>query len=281
MQSASLNSCLMVGLLATVSGCYSTYGYQYPYGYQPQYPSAPVYTVPQGQPYAPGGTIPPNTGSPTPLSPPSTYGNGSGGGGTTTDPNYDPNNPPGGTSGGNRPVPNPGDDVNGPAASNPGGLTPTSSQQVQPEEADPFGQQSSRRSVPVQPANTNADADNDLFELPRSSGSPPAMLQNVNYEPVVESVDPYGRDMRHANPEWLRGVVDYDAKTRTWQITYSNNPDRSDPNGGCLTLGQHTNLAKCHSGDIVLVEGAINANQTDARGKPVYSLDKITILEAQ
>ena len=78
--------------------------------------------------------------------------------------------------------------------------------------------------------------------------------------------------------QWLRGVVDYDSRERTWQIIYSATPDQRDPNGGSLTLGSHPALAGCRSGDIVLVEGAINSSQTDKRGKPLYAIDSVTAL---
>ena len=146
MPSASLKKLLLVGLLAP-AGCYSPYGNQSPYGYQPYgqpyqpaYPGNPVYTAPPGQPYVPGGTTP-GTGSPTPITPPSTYDTPSGGSSGGNAPTFDPN-PPAGSSGGNRVVPNPGDDLgtgSGPAASNPGTLQPTSSSQQCSDATGPAG----------------------------------------------------------------------------------------------------------------------------------------------
>lgn len=291
MPSASLKKLLLVGLLAP-AGCYSPYGNQSPYGYQPYgqpyqpaYPGNPVYTAPPGQPYVPGGTVP-GTGSPTPITPPSTYdtpGGSSGGNAPTFDPN-----PPAGSSGGNRVVPNPGDDLgtgSGPAAQNPGGLQPTSSSQRDTGLESPFEQESNLNNAPtrqVQPARISEETE-DPFEMPErpSSNSQPAMLQNVNYVAPPEGLNPYGRDTKHANPEWLRGVLEFDRKTKTWQITYSGNPDPRDRNGGSLTLASHADLSLCRTGDIVLVEGAIDGSQTDGRGKPLYALDRVTPLAAR
>lgn len=284
MQSASLNYLLWAGLVSAIAGCYSPYGYQSPYapgGYgqpmQPGYPGNPVYTVPQGQPYAPGGTIAPGTVSPTPITPP-TYDNG-GTSGKNDAPPFDANNPPAGNSG-NRTVPLPADDLNGPAASNPGGLQPTSSQRDNLQ--SPFQQESNNFGSPAQPANVGTQE--DPFEMPdrvSSAAEIPAVIQSVNFESPAERLNPYGRDVKHANPEWLRGVVDYDPQQRTWQITYADQPDPRDPNGGSLTLGKHAALTRCRSGDIVLVEGAIDASQVDRRGKPLYVLDKVTPLTTE
>lgn len=287
MQSASLK-CLALGLLATVAGCYSPYGYQSPYGpglYGQPYQPAPMYPGP-GTPYVPGGTTQPGIGTPTPLTPsnpPSTYDNGSGG--IKFDaPDFNPNpsgSPPtGNNNSGNRVVPDPGnldDPSSGPAASN-GGLTPTSNSQ-RIADPDPF-EESNNTGSPAPPARVTEEE--DPFEPPRrlSSEVQPrkGSIQMVSYERPASEPNPYGRDTKHPNPQWLRGVIDYDARERTWQIIYSATPDRRDPNGGSLTLGPHPDLANCRSGDIVLVEGAINASQTDKRGKPLYALDSVTPL---
>jgi hypothetical protein len=292
---------MLAGLLAFSSGCHSPYGYQspYPYGQQPVYPGGPGYVIPPGQPYVPGGSTP-GSGGPT-LIPPSgsgtnTYdngGNGSGsgspantGGGIKFDdaPPFNPNpgsTPPAGDSGSNRVVPDPLEDLNnnsGPAASQPK-LSPTSSQREQLE--SPFRQESNRNgaSPPEQ-----LPTESDPFEVPdkvSSIGEPArTAIQKVNLE-VPQRLNPYGRDTEHANPSWLRGVVNFDPQEKTWQIIYSNKPDSRDRNGGSLTLADHPDLAQCRDGDVVLVEGAIDAGQTDTRGKPVYALDKVTPLTAE
>lgn len=283
MQSASL-SCMAFGLLATV-GCYAPYGYQSPYGpgpYGQPYMPAPVYP---NAPYVPGGSQP-GIGTPTPITPnnpPSTYDNG--GNGPIKfdgpDPGYDPNpagSPPAGNSGGNRVVPNPNDDL-GPSATKPG-LTPTGTiQRSSAIEEDPFGDSSSS-GAPAQPAKVESEP--ELFFPPERSSSvnTKSSIQQVKFERPASEPNPYGRDTKHPNPQWLRGVVDFDSRERTWQIIYSATPDQNDPNGGTLTLASHPALSGCRSGDIVLVEGAINAGQTDKRGKPLYALDSVTPLSA-
>lgn len=309
MQSASLRDFVLAGLLVSAAGCYSPYGYQSPYGTgpysQPMYPSGPIMnTVPNGQPYVPGGS--PGSGGlggPTPLtapgsgpgtgsgSSPSTYDNNSGNGIKFDDaPGFNANPNGSGTpapSGGNRgTVPDPLDDTgSGPAASKPG-LQPTSS--IERDRLESAFEQDTTPAKTVQPANAAETEADPFFEPPqRLNGSvqTPGVIRKVSLEvpaPVQpKRLNPYGRDMKHANPEWLRGVIDYDAKQRAWQIVYSATPDGRDPNGGSLTLGNHPNLAECRSGDIVLVEGAINASDVDARGKPKYAIDSITLLTTQ
>ncbi len=301
MQSAALRNLMLVGLLTPIAGCYSPYGYQSPYSpgpygqpYQPTYPSGPIYNgPPAGQPYVPGGPTQPGMGSPTPLTPPGsnpppTYDNNSGNGIKFDDaPTFNPNpgtTPPAGSSGGNRgTVPDPIDDTGaGPAAANPG-LQPTSSIQRDRLESS-FEQEADSTTEPAQPANADAEAD-PFFEPPKrlsgSTDSGPAVIRKVSLDaPTSEQLNPYGRDKKHANPEWLRGVIDFDSQARTWQIIYSATPDSTDPNGGSLTLGNHPALAQCRSGDVVLVEGAINAGEVDGRGKPKYLLDRVTQLIA-
>lgn len=292
--------CIALGLASTtLAGCYSPYGYQGQYGGpgyygQPAYQGGPVYHGAPGQPlgnggtYVPGGTSPGSTPgmSPTPLNPPSTYDNSPGINWQDPKNNAVPFNPNPGTGRGS--VPDPGDDLNNanPGASKPT-LTPTSG--TMPDElSSPFEQTGSSSGgatgIPVQPA--QATTEPDPFEMPqqlRSSATAGASpIRTVSYEPPpTAKLNPFGRDTKHANPTWLRGVIDYDQKQRSWSILYSTNPDPRDSNGGMLTLASHPNLAKCRNGEVVLAEGAIDAGQTDARGKPIYVLDNVTPLAAQ
>ncbi len=301
MQSVSLRSLLASGLLVSVAGCFP-YGYQNspgPYGQYPppQYLGTPAYTVPPGQPYAPGGSIPPTSGGPTLLppntNPQPTYDNN--GNKINWDNNAPPFNPAapngtsGGTSGGNSggtsgnrgTVPDPGtlEDPasSGPAASNTK-LTPTSG--AQRVDSNPFERESnSNNGEPAEPA--RLDTEPDPFEPPQrvsSTEGMPAVIQRVNHETSGGELKPDGRDLDHANPQWLRGKVDYDEQERTWQIIYAANPDPRDQNGGSLTLGNHPALARCRTGDIVFVKGAVDNSQTDLRGKPIYALDAVTVV---
>lgn len=295
--------CIAFGLAtATLSGCYSPYGYQGQYGgpgyygqpaYQtPGYQGAPVYNGSPGQPLGNGGTYVPGGSSPgtspTPLNPPSTYDNNPGGiRFESPNNNAVPFEPNPGTGRGNVPLPN--DDLNNsnPGASKPT-LTPTSG--TMPDElSTPFEQTGNANGVPTatpaQPASATQESD-PFFEAPlqlkSSAVSGASKIQTVSYEqPQPTKLNPFGRDTKNANPTWLRGVIDYDQKQRTWSILYSSNPDSRDPNGGMLTLTSHPNLAKCRNGEVVLAEGAIDSSQTDARGKPIYVLDNVTPLQPQ
>lgn len=292
MQSASLRRLFFASLLAPMAGCYSPGNMSPgPYGqpYQPVYPGNPGYTMPPGQPYVPGGTpMQPGLGGPTPLpvtppngSPPSTYDNNGGaanGGGiqfqdapafspTPTTPPADP---------GRGAVPDPVDDINGggPAAERPT-LSPTSAQEFD----SPF-EQESRAPQMAPPARVGSEP--ELFEPPdrvQSLNEGTGTIRRVSFEtPAAQSPNPFGRDRKNANPQWLRGIVSFDPRTRSWELIYSGNPDPHDPNGGSLTLANHPSLSKCRDGDVVLVEGAIDGEQTDQRGKPLYALDKVTPL---
>lgn len=295
MQSASLRQIVLVGLLATVGGCYSPYGYQNPYGPAPYQPYGP-YTQPggfppTGQPYVPNGQ--PGVGGPTPLTPPggspSTYDNTNGPVKFPDNNNNAPPFKPTPESGGNKTVPLPGDEPtgSGPAASN-SGLQPTSGQRISADQPLEFDNVPANDPPAELNPNEAAPPESDpFFEPPvrgtSSRGSNSGVIRKVSLEVPAppRQLNPYGRDKVHANPEWLRGVVDYDRQQRTWQIIYSANPEARDPNGGTLTLGSHPGLSRCRSGDVVLVEGAIDSSQLDARGKPVYVLDNITPLVAE
>lgn len=295
--------CIALGLASTMlAGCYSPYGYQGQYGgpgyygqpaYQaPGYPGGPVYPGSPGQPlgnggtYVPGGTSPGM--SPTPLNAPNTYENPNGPirfeSPNNNAPGFDPSP---GTGRGN--VPDPGDDLknSNPGASKPT-LTPTSGT-TDNEFTTPFEQTGNSNGgatpTPAQPASATQESD-PFFEAPlqlkSSATSGAKLIQTVSYEqPQTTKLNPYGRDTKHANPTWLRGVIEYHQKLRSWSILYSANPDPRDPNGGVLTLANHPNLAKCRDGEVVLAEGAIDARQTDARGKPIYVLDNVTPLQPQ
>lgn len=289
MQSASLRNLVLAAVLVPVAGCQSPYGYQSPYygntpmGTYPQFPSGPVYnTTPSGPTYVPNGQ--PGTGGPTPLGapaqPPSTYDNGSGG---IKFDNAEPfkTTPP---AGGNRgTVPDPQDDLKqDPSASKPD-LTPTSSIQRDFQLQPQLEQVPDNTGSPIQPANS-AEEEEDPFGQPKFSPPkkissaaemPSGGIEQVKYESPPKERNPYGRDTAHANPEWLRGVIDFDPQERTWQIVYAATPDPRDRNGGSLTLGNHRDLSKCRNGDIVAVFGAIDASQVDSRGKPIYALDKV------
>ncbi|MBM4076119.1 MAG: hypothetical protein FJ267_10780 [Planctomycetes bacterium] len=284
-------------------------GYGPPYYGNPTLPGGPVYTQPGTQPFGPSpyipGQTPPSGTSPTPLNPPSTYDPrtpGNGGIGWEEN-NKDNNAAPFEQNPSDRGnVPNPEEESN-PSTSRPE-LTPTSGAQRNDDGLQSPFEQTGNADQPRTSSFLNSepslqDAAELNFESPRKMGaagvSSNSGIQLASFEaPQIttpqttksvstesdggSTLNPYGRDTRNANPTWLRGIIDYDTKQKQWSIIYSANPDQRDPNGGCLTLGPHQNLAKCRIGEVVLAEGAIDARQTDSRGKPLYALDKVTPL---
>jgi hypothetical protein len=76
--------------------------------------------------------------------------------------------------------------------------------------------------------------------------------------------------------KWLKGVVDYDALTKTWSIIYNLTPDMTDKYGGSFILSAHPDLASFQSGEVVLIEGVIDPRAKDPTGRPIYTVTKVT-----
>lgn len=105
-------------------------------------------------------------------------------------------------------------------------------------------------------------------ELPVSNG--PAEQTAAGKSPA--GPNPYDYDKQ--NYTWLRGTIDFDKTTRTWQIMYSLNPQ--DKFGGTLTLADSPQFEqkKLRDNDVVLVEGRLDS-ATDGAGKPRYRIRKL------
>ena len=76
---------------------------------------------------------------------------------------------------------------------------------------------------------------------------------------------------------WLRGMADFDAETRTWQVIYSLNPTPGDRFGGSLTLSDpRGHLAGWESEPIVVhVRGGLDRGAgPDALGKPRFRVTR-------
>jgi hypothetical protein len=71
---------------------------------------------------------------------------------------------------------------------------------------------------------------------------------------------------------YLRGVVDFNPRDNAWHIIYSPKPERNDKYGGAFQLVDNPRLNKLHDGDIVFVQGRVNLQQIDSRGKPKYEI---------
>ena len=88
---------------------------------------------------------------------------------------------------------------------------------------------------------------------------------------------PYGYD--RDNHLWLRGVVEYVEADRAWHIMYDDAPDANDQFGGDLSLADDPRLAKLRDGDVIQVEGQVDPQARDARGKPRYRISKLSVAE--
>jgi hypothetical protein len=79
-------------------------------------------------------------------------------------------------------------------------------------------------------------------------------------------------DYDRVSYSYLRGVVDYNPRDKSWHIIYSPNPDRKDKYGGAFQLVEHPKLSALHDGDVVFIQGHISSRQLDAGGKPKYEV---------
>lgn len=106
------------------------------------------------------------------------------------------------------------------------------------------------------------------FQPPKDAG----LLPDASKSPVIndtktpKKLSPYDYDQKLYT--WLRGRLDYDETTKTWQLMYSLNA--GDKYGGVLTLNDDPRLKKLRSGDVVLVEGKIDETKKDSLNKPRY-----------
>jgi hypothetical protein len=89
--------------------------------------------------------------------------------------------------------------------------------------------------------------------------------------PVLKGGDPCDYD--RLKYTWLRGVVDFDERDKSWHIIYCRRPDSHDRYGGALRLIDNPKLATLHSGDVVYVEGRIDTHRLDSHGKPQYLIE--------
>lgn len=287
MPTVRISTALTAGLLVGLCGCYyygrPPYGSPYgvPYGgYGPTYPMSPTDGFGSPPPaYVPYGA--PSGPSPTPLSP---------NGATSPSqpdwrtPNGNPAPPYGG--GTEKPVPNPTIDdqpfgggapagaslTPGPGPAAAGGLS-GSGIQLQPIESGP-----SYPSGAATPSATVADG-HDPFETPMratSSGSN-VTARSASLDSTESRPNPFAYDAR--NFTWLRGIVDYDSQDQRWVIIYSANPDSTDRYGGSITLSDHPLFQHIKPGDVVLVEGTVDAASFDHHGKPIYRISKLQPLK--
>jgi hypothetical protein len=118
-------------------------------------------------------------------------------------------------------------------------------------------------------------ASSDPFESPMRNVSNGATVtaRTASLGQPASRPNPFAHDGR--NYTWLRGIVDYDPQDQRWVIVYSANPDMADQYGGSLTLSDHPLFSRIKPGDVILVEGAVDASSLDQHGKPIYRIDEL------
>jgi hypothetical protein len=293
---------LFAGCMAPGPYTYGTYpGYYAP---PPQYGPPPGGTiVTPGGPGFPAPQLGPASGptpawqpspssspqlSPTPaLSPPPSSSTPPGSSFNDSQPTFGPTNARRPID---NPVPMPTDrDPLGPATPMaPGGPAPRPSSSDVPfgapeGTAAPFGK-GAQLTIPQRP-NVAVDAvatvDPQSFESP-IEGERPVRDGLITVSAKAGPGGILGKNERYAYDHerytWLRGKVDCDPRNKSWHIIYAERPDRHDLYGGAIGLVGSRKLNTLHSGDMVRVEGRIDANQLDSTGKPQYVIegDQIT-----
>jgi hypothetical protein len=239
---------------AMLAGCHMqpTYGPGY-YNSGPMY--GPSYSQPQymtpGPVYTPQNMGAPTLNSPTPINP-----------GSPT-----PNAPTW------RPDPNNGLDSSAPP------FKPNNDRV--PDPLDPgFGDPPGAALVPrASPIATVGGGDAPMF--PGNDPDPfesPAVV-NPGAEPVLKPAggsSPYAFD--ETSYTFVKGIVDYDALSKTWSIIYDLQP--RDRFGGSFIFAPHPQLQNLKPGDLVMAKGRVDPGRTDTRGKPLYEITTITVVQS-
>jgi hypothetical protein len=264
----------LLGLAAlSVAGCYSYYpngygGYPGPYNGYPQgapvSPGGPTFQPPPGTSFVPPGGInaqafnpqpSANVVQPQPWQP-------------TSPVNPTPAAPSSENGAGNKPVPDPRDagDFSSPQKSNSNGAEDLQS---------PFGLNENPAGNNAVGSGGTASEKNDPFMAPIVKPiSSTRGLSDAGGTPLAERPNPY--DFDREGYRWLRGVVDYDEREKSWHIIYDINP--GDKYGGSMTLASDPRLNVLNTGDVVLVEGAVDPNSRDRLGKPQYRVETFSPL---
>lgn len=278
--------------LLALTGCYS-YPYGAPYGYAPY----PVMNTPASQPYLGAPAYSPGTtlGTPAPILTPATPGStyapipSSPDDGTQT-PNW-PIEPGGSSAPTYRPEGNSAvaPDKQVPPPQDIPNFNSTSAPSNNTEAVTPFFEQGANESEPVElnPIETGPAVEigdtSDPFQAPipyrpASSSRTVTESETVSASSTTRAApNPYDYDRKQF--AWLRGVVDYDADDHSWNIIYSVNPDADDPHGGSITLSDSGLLDVLQNGNVVLLEGKPDPQQTDRSGKAKYQVSKVTLLQ--
>ena len=97
---------------------------------------------------------------------------------------------------------------------------------------------------------------------------------SVDQSPQALNDTHFGHDSQ--NFRWLRGVVDYDEETKSWNIIYDLRPSAEDNFGGSLVLVDHPGLQELNTGEVIQIEGFVDEHETDRRGKPLYQIESFS-----
>lgn len=262
---------VLTGLLLACSGCFGAYSSPYgaygnPYGGYPSPGGAPVQTL------TPGGTYTPGPYSqPTPYTVPQ-------GSGTPSTPSG--NNGDGAFyNSGTQPQPYDGGKV--PTYEDPNEIQ--FQQPVQPDNTaiDSYGsvegvaaEVSGAAKVDLDTADFVAPALTPAFTEPDSVESdgtaPPTFALAEPDQPLPTA--PYAYD---ADYTWLRGVLRFDTASGHWTMIYSENPAPDDEHGGKLLVADSSTLEPFKPQAVVLLRGAIDAQQSAAAGRAVFRAEVI------
>lgn len=267
--------CVVCALtVMTVIGCYSHYPSSVygPGGYPGMYPTPPAGAFPQGATIVPPGSTTPGSG------------------GTTFDSSTSNRWQPGSDAPAFNPatdgVPSTGAEKPVPDYTDPSGSTFTPFEGGDFHDTNNFGDESSSNSeppagngatTPIDAGNGNLlpfdgsasnAAGNDHFVVPAVAVTPVSAARTAKPKP-----NPYKYDRE--NYRWLRGVVDYEPETGTWNIIYNLQPDDEDKYGGSIVLVGADRFGRLEANDVVLVEGGVDLEHRDALGKPQYRVDRL------
>lgn len=122
----------------------------------------------------------------------------------------------------------------------------------------------------TQPSTAGQPGNGDSrFAAPKTIDTPSNAQPIGSAAPGQPTPDPYGYDAK--NYTWLRGKVDYDQGSKSWQIIYSL--DGKDPYGGALTLADHPRLKSFRNDDVAYIEGELDTSA--GPGKPRYKILRV------
>ena len=131
-----------------------------------------------------------------------------------------------------------------------------------------------------------ADVDPDgKFYRPRVSDtrstSPARSASSPRLQPIVRENEDGISQVGHQSPSahhpsfrWIQGVLQYDAKHRSWHLMFDSNPS-DDPSGGEVKLTGNLGFTPADHNQLVRVYGDFHRELLDRLGKPQYVVTKV------